>query len=164
MHSLGWNLTQRELKYIILAIRGKFVYLGKCGALRMCYAKNPVKDFDWFWQANFWWWENIILLNLYHENVTKNINSQVLVPLTDNNESTVPKFSHWQLQKVSKPLINYNGFSDKFEAWLNLKFAWYHSMKLFTAIGWKDLKFFCRTLMGITCFDIIINLDSCFGL
>ena len=35
-------------------------------------------------------------------------------------------------------------------------------MKLFTAIGWKDLKIFCRTLMGITCFDI--NLDSCYGL
>ena len=94
----------------------------------------------------------------------KNINSQVLVPLTDNNESTVPKYSHWQLQKVSKPLVNYNGFSGKFGAWLNLKFAWYYSMKLFTGIGWKNLKFFCRTLMGITCFDIIIDLDSCFGL
>ena len=37
-------------------------------------------------------------------------------------------------------------------------------MKLYTAICWQDLKFFCRTLMGITCFDIIINLDSVFGL
>ena len=65
MHSVGWNLTQRELKYSIFTNRGIIVHPGKCVALGECYPKNPAKDFDRFWRGNFWWWDNINLLKTY---------------------------------------------------------------------------------------------------
>ena len=37
-------------------------------------------------------------------------------------------------------------------------------MKLFKVIGLHDLDFFWQTLIGITRFEIIINLDSCFAI
>ena len=36
----------------------------------------------------------------------ENIKSQVLVSLTDKNESTVPRYSPWQMRKVKIPLSN----------------------------------------------------------
>ena len=63
----------------------------------------PLKNLPLIWQedSNFW----------------------VLVSLTDKNESTVPRYSQWQLQKISKPLVKKNGFNYKFETKVNLKFA-----------------------------------------
>ena len=94
----------------------------------------------------------------------EDIKSQVLVSLTDKNESTEPKSSQWQLWEVTKPLVKKNGFSPKFEAYLNLKFAWYHLMMLFAAPGWKKLELFLQNPIEITCLNISLNLDSCFGL
>jgi len=46
MIEIDRNNAFSELKYSIFANWGKIVYPGKCLALRKCYAKNPVKDFD----------------------------------------------------------------------------------------------------------------------
>ena len=99
-------MTQRELKYSIFAIPGKFVYLGKCVALRMCYAKNSVKDFDLFWQVYLLWWDDISLLKFNHEKGTKHyfsgsctINRQKLVNSTKIQSLTAAKGTETPCQK-----------------------------------------------------------------
>ena len=79
----------------------------------------------------------------------EDIKSQLLVSLTDKNESTEPRYSRWQPWEVTTPLVKYSGFSKEFKAKLNQKFAWYHLVMLSAALGWHNLDFFCRTLMEI---------------
>ena len=112
----------------------------------------------------FWMMRQLKLLSIWPWKMQENIKSQGLVSLTGRNESTVPRYSQWQLQKVTKPLVKQNSFTYKFEFDKNLKFAWYHLIMLFAALGWHNLDLFCKTLMEITCFNIIFNLDFCFGL
>ena len=143
-------MTQRELKYSIFANWGKIMYPGKWVALGKGYAKNPVKDFYWFWRGNSL--KFTIIKARKHQFSDSCITNR-------QNESTVPRYSQWQFQKISKPLVKKIGFGDKFEAKLNLKFVWYFLMKLFTANGWHDWNFFffCGALMGMTYFEIIIT-------
>ena len=63
------------------------------------------------------------LLLILPSKMQESIKSQVLVSLTDKNESTVPRYSQWQQRKVAKPVSNKLVLSKKVEFNENLEFA-----------------------------------------
>ena len=110
MHSVGWNLIQRKLRYSSYTNQGPIVYPGKCVALGKSYAKNEVKDYEWFLSWNFLIMDQRKPPWILPWKMQENIIFQVLVSLTDKIESTLLRYSHWQLRKVTKTLCQREWF------------------------------------------------------
>ena len=141
MNSVGWNLTQRSLKYSIITNRGKKVYPGMCEALRNCYTKMAV--------------DRLVILTDFYMEIFDNDTTQIFWNISMKNARKLPFTGFWvnisERPSVIPAETNRNPcqrsmvLAENLELWstqhLHDSVWWYHKQWLIDMVGTFQLRF-----------------------